>query len=206
MSFFLLDVDTPYQLCNSTQLMKIATKTGDNGTTGLLYGARMQKTHQVFEVMGDLDEASAMIGMAKAKMEPIFDEYRPIVLDTIQKDIIAIMGELNCLSLTDVEDYIKTFDALGDEALLRIDHIVESLQCRSELIPRGWVLYGESELSARFDMASKIVRRAERSYNSYIQTLSFTPREVIGKYINRLSDCLYLFARLADFYFVSSIK
>ena len=178
--------------------MKIATKTGDKGKTGLLFGGRHSKTGLVFDVLGDLDEASAMIGLVKSKTGTLTPDKDNCQLDEIQKDIIAIMGEINCSSKKEEDTYIEKYGALNHEALTKIDSVVEKLQSMDELVPKGWVIYGKTEISAYLDLCSKVIRRAERSYLRLKEQDLFERRDLIGSYINRLSDLFYLLARLEE--------
>jgi cob(I)alamin adenosyltransferase len=184
--------------------MKIATKTGDNGTTGLLYGGRHEKSEILFDVLGDLDELSAFIGMAKVSIKrsknSAMDRFHEM-MEKIQKDIIAIMGELNCDSAKSVSHYINKFDALKNSDYDAVDEEVSFLQNIKELEQKGWVLYGKTGTGASFDICSKVCRRAERSYwklQKELMKKDFKHRDIISYYINRLSDLFYLLARLAD--------
>jgi cob(I)alamin adenosyltransferase len=183
--------------------MKIATKTGDKGDTGLLYGGRHPKHEKVFDAMGDLDELSAFIGMAKVKIMQVDNltlERFYDVLESIQKDIIAVMGELNCKDDGELTHYITKFDPLKESSYVKIDEEVSFLQDMEELKQKHWVLYGKSETGSILDVCSKVCRRAERSYWRFNESNSYGCRELLGRYINRLSDFLYLVARLADCY------
>lgn len=164
--------------------MKIATKTGDTGNTSLLSGERVFKNHPIIEMVGNLDELSAAIGLAKVR------HLDKSLLEKIQKDLIQIMGELSYTG----NDYIDKFGGVSSSDLDIIDKEVESLEKMPELEQKDWALYGKTDIGAKLDLASKICRRAERSLCANLE-LS-TP--FIIKYINRLSDLLYLLARKAD--------
>lgn len=167
--------------------MKVATKTGDKGITGLLSGERLPKSDEVFDTLGDLDELSAAIGLAK-----VLSSSKDI-LSGIQVNLINIMGELAYYK----NDYNEKFGSLHNDNLIILDSHVDLLQNRKELEQTDWVLYGKTELGARLDFASKVCRRAERK----IVGLKFghlDSNTLIIKYINRLSDYLYLLAREAD--------
>ena len=179
--------------------MSIATRTGDDGTTGLLYGHRVLKTHPIVDAVGDLDEASAAIGVAKQALRQesatvfgyAIDSCREPVLDGIQRSLWDVMGEINCTSSGELYDYSEAH-GITDAILAHLDEEIKRLEA-STPPQKGWVLYGSgSAAAAALDMASKVMRRAERSY---LRTHQIWHRPLIGKYINRLSDLLYLMAR-----------
>lgn len=162
--------------------MKIATKTGDHGITGTLDGDRLSKSHIRIHVVGDIDELNAAIGLCKVLYAD------KLFLEKIQFDLINIMGQLSYLGV----DYAEKFSALDTNDLAKIDAKVEELQERPDLQQKSWVLYGKTELGARFDFAAKVCRRAERT------VVELSVSGIILKYLNRLSDLLYLNAREAD--------
>ena len=182
--------------------MSIATRTGDDGTTGLLYGQRINKTHKLIAAVGDLDEASAAIGLAKVWSD---QTGRREILNTIQRHLIDIMGEINCICTGELAAYTDT-NGITESDLAVLD--AEILRLEASTPPqKGWILYGDgSSAAAAFDMASKVTRRAERSYLRLIngsvdwkfpqlERAHHWHRPIIGKYINRLSDLLHLMAR-----------
>lgn len=187
--------------------MKIATKRGDDLTTGLLFGgARHSKAEAVFHTLGDFDELSAFIGLLKVKIEK-WEQSNPDALSTypkflekIQLDLIKIMGELNCGNEEDVKNYINKYGALTEEDYRQVDDDVSFWQNLPELEQKSWVLYGKTEIGALSDICSKVARRAERSFAVFdLFNESLDCRSVIKKYTNRLSDFFYLLARYADF-------
>jgi cob(I)alamin adenosyltransferase len=186
--------------------MKIATKTGDRGKTGLLYGADHDKSEEIFDAIGDLDELNAFIGMAKATMDRsdviVLSRFYDM-LPEIQKDIMAIMGELNCIDSKQVLQYISRFGTIKEIRYVEIDEEVSFLQGLKELEQKHWILYGSTEIGAILDICSKVCRRGERSYWKLYRHINkmtgLQHREILGKYLNRLSDFFYLLARLADY-------
>jgi cob(I)alamin adenosyltransferase len=177
--------------------LKIATKTGDDGTTGLLFGRRRSKKETVFYALGDLDETSAFIGLAKAQMKGEFEHrfsHYIKYLSEIQKQIISIMGECNCLTKEEVDKYLTQFSGITYADMHELDKSVEFLQDLPELKQTDWVLYGSTKLSALLDVSSKVCRRAERS----MIWAELPARRLVFQYVNRLSDFLYLLARLVE--------
>lgn len=165
--------------------MTVATKRGDNGTSGFLSGERFKKNHANFSVIGDIDELSSFLGLAKS----VSKEEKEI-LSRIQLVLINYMSELAYLK----DDFLsKGFGSVTEEDLKFIDDIVIELQNDPKLEQKGWVLYGKTELGATLDVSSKICRRVERGVVGLSKV-----RPLLLQYINRLSDLLYLLARRAD--------
>ena len=182
--------------------MKIATKTGDDGFSKLMFGSRKPKNNAAFHVLGDIDETSALMGLAKSKLRNSyknFAESHICFIEDLQKNLFNLMGELNCDTADDVKKYIKSFDALTEADMQNLDGWVDFLQNLPELEMKDWVLYGKSETGAILDVASKVCRRAERSLIALNQERKGLHRELLGRFINRLSDYLFLLARLIDY-------
>lgn len=174
--------------------MKIATKTGDGGTTGLLFGKRVPKTHERIKCVGEFDECNTFIGLAKFVIAKYGHEVQYCeTLEEIQRELTYLMGEVNC-EQEKIGDYIVNFPCVTEADLVTLDHEVEFLQNLPELVQKDWVLYGRTEVGSVLDVASKICRRAERS----LWEIEPKHRELLYKYVNRLSDFLYLLARFFD--------
>ncbi|MEO7598044.1 MAG: cob(I)yrinic acid a,c-diamide adenosyltransferase [Opitutus sp.] len=171
----------------------IATRTGDGGTTSLLYGQRVGKDHPQIVAVGAFDELNAAIGFAKAVS---VDSARPSVLEELQRDLVKLMGEVAC-SQSDVERYAAShFPKLNESDLARIDSGVAALEGKN-LRFDGWVTPGSNTAAAALDVARTVARRAERhlvSLTSHGRIL----RPVVGQYVNRIADLLWLMAREAE--------
>lgn len=190
---------------------KIATKTGDNGTTGLLYGSRVLKSDPRIEIVGSIDELSAHLGVIKAELTEFLSkksiyltiESAPVAYDIetsligIQKTFIDVMGEF-VVEPEKLERYLKSFPILEQRHLDALDKRVGVLESDKDLIPESWVLYGHNRISAQFDLASKVCRRVERVIWMQTITNKAVCRGLITTYINRLSDYLYLCARFFE--------
>jgi len=162
--------------------MSIVTRTGDDGTTGLMYGRRVPKSHPRVAACGDIDELNAALGLARA--ETGGDTLLPI-----QKELVGLMGELATLD-EDMPRYIKDgFPVISAECVLRLDQLAAKLE--SGLPPfKDWVMPGANRASAALDFARTVCRRAERDISE------LQPRNAqILIYLNRLSDVLWLMAR-----------
>jgi cob(I)alamin adenosyltransferase len=171
--------------------MSIVTRTGDDGTTSLMYGRRVPKSHPRIAACGAVDELNAALGLARAAAgrsvpaePPIHDALLPI-----QKDLVGLMGELATLD-EDMPRYIKDrFAVLSAECVARLDQLAADLE--SQLPPfKDWVMPGANPASAALDFARTICRRAER----YVSGLELHNAQIVI-YLNRLSDVLWLMAR-----------
>jgi cob(I)alamin adenosyltransferase len=173
--------------------MSIATRTGDDGTTRLLYGQRVPKDHPQVEAVGALDELNAALGAAKAARPA---GSSPAELESIQLDLIALMGEVSCAE-SDLARYAESkFAKIGEGALARLDAGVAALEARG-LKFDGWATPGANPYSAALEVARTVARRAERRMVG-LAGHGRSLRPVLLQYINRLSDFLWLLARAAE--------
>ncbi len=171
----------------------IATRTGDDGTTSLLYGQRVPKDHPQVEAVGALDELNAALGVAKASRPPGLDHPG---LEQIQRDLVALMGEVSCAQ-TDIVRYAgSNFAKIGDDELTRLDNALAALEaCGLKL--DGWATPGANPHAAALDVARTAARRAERRLVG-LAAHGRVLRPVLLRYVNRLSDLLWLMAREAE--------
>ncbi|MDB6128639.1 MAG: ATP--cobalamin adenosyltransferase [Verrucomicrobia bacterium] len=171
----------------------IATKTGDDGTSGLLYGQRVPKDHFQLEAIGAFDELNAAIGFAKASCS---EEKTRATLEQVQKDLVAFMGELACAE-SDAARYAESkFEKIGDANLARIDAAIAELEAKS-LRFDGWATPGKNLAGAALDLARTAARRAERRLVA-LPRQGRTVRPVLEQFVNRISDLLWLMARAAE--------
>lgn len=174
-------------------MSSIATRTGDNGTTGLLYGQRVPKDHPQIEAVGAFDELNAAIGFAKATCT---DADRRADLELIQKDLVNLMGELACAE-TDTARYADSkFPKLTDADLARVDAGVAALEAQNIRFD-GWATPGANIHAAALDLARTTARRAERRLVG-LPAQGRTVRPLLAHYTNRVSDLLWLLARQAE--------
>ena len=172
--------------------MTIATKKGDDGTTGLMYNRRVSKCHPRVEAYGNVDELNAALGTARAASRLRFLRQRLIA---IQKDLIIIMGELATRS-EDAPRYVKDgFPVVTPALTARLDAIVQEIE--SKLSVAGWYTPGETAVSAALDVARTVCRRAERRVCALRETGENVNKEIIV-FLNRLSDALWLMARWVE--------
>src|SRR5262245_30169626 len=105
----------------------IATRKGDDGTTSLLYGQRVPKDHPQVEAVGALDELNAALGTAKAARPPGRDATE---IDAIQRDLIALMGEVSCAEADMSRHAASKFPRLAEADLARVDAALAALESR----------------------------------------------------------------------------
>jgi cob(I)alamin adenosyltransferase len=171
----------------------IATRTGDDGTTSLLYGQRVPKNHPQIEAVGALDELNAAVGFAKATRPTGTDGSE---LERIQKELVALMGEVTCAESDAARFASSKFAKIGEGELTRVDGAVEAVEARQ---PRfdGWATPGANVHAAALDLARTAARRAERQLVG-LAGHGKTLRPVLLQYVNRVSDLLWLMAREAE--------
>ena len=174
-------------------MSSIATRTGDDGTTGLLYGQRVPKDHPQIEAIGAFDELNVALGAAK----PLLADTPPReLLLTLQQNLVALMGELACAE-TDVARYAASkFAKISADDVRRIDDAVAGLETRG-LKFDGWATPGANPLSSAFDTARVIARRAERRLCA-LPRQGRSVRPELRQFTNRLADLLWLLARQTE--------
>ena len=173
--------------------MSIATKTGDNGTTGLMYGRRVPKTHPRIEACGTIDELNAALGMARATAMGKFVSEN---LFWIQKSLVDVMGEIGVLA-EDLPRYVKDgYSLVTPEMTAKLDVLVKEIESQNVSF-KGWATPGATKNSAALDMARTICRRAERRVCALKEAGELQNGEIVI-FLNRLSDLLWLFARWVE--------
>jgi cob(I)alamin adenosyltransferase len=166
--------------------MKIYTRRGDDGTTGLLYGSRVTKDDPAIEANGAVDEAQAALGLARAEVErgSELDE----LLVGLERDLYVLMAEV--ATPVDHRDRLAPGVSLvTSEMVDRLEGLIDSLTERFPPI-KEFVIPGHDRLAAALDVARTLVRRAERRVLHAVPSSSY-----VGPYLNRLSDLLWTMAR-----------
>jgi len=173
--------------------MSIATKTGDDGTTGLMYNRRVSKCHPRVEACACVDELNAALGMARATAT--HDFVRDNVF-AIQKTLIILMGEL-ATAREDLKRYVRDgFSLVVPETTEKLDQLIAEIEGQ-KVTYDGWATPGSSIHAAALDIARTACRRAERSVCALRESEPLHNPEIII-YLNRLSDLLWLFARWVE--------
>ena len=166
----------------SNRLTQIATRTGDDGSTGLGDGSRVPKSHLRVAAMGDVDELNSSLGVVLC--EPLPADVRELLV-TIQHELFNLGGELS----------IPGYQLLKDDAVLRLD---EALAHYNAQLPRlaEFILPAGTRSAALAHVSRTIARRAERSVIALAaqETVNAPPRQ----YLNRLSDLMFVLARVLN--------
>jgi cob(I)alamin adenosyltransferase len=175
----------------------IATRTGDDGTTSLLYGQRVAKDHPQIEAVGALDELNVAIGSVRPLLR---DDPRGTItrtlLTAVQKNLVAFMGEVACAQSDDARYAASSFEKISSDDVRRLDEALAALEARG-LRFDGWATPGANPCSAAFDVARTTARRAERRLTS-LPAHGRSVRPELRQFLNRLSDLLWLLAREAE--------
>jgi len=171
----------------------IATRRGDDGTTGLLYGQRVAKDHPQVEAVGAFDELNVELGAVRLITA---DEATKTFLIGLQNTLVALMGELACAE-SDAERYAdSTFAKVTEAHLALLDATIADLEGRG-LSFAGWATPGATPLAVAWDRARVAARRAERRIAA-LPAAGRRLRPVTLHWTNRLSDVLWLMARAAE--------
>lgn len=179
------------RLAGYTDRMKIYTRTGDDGTTGLFGGARVAKTDPRVEAYGTVDETCAAIGVARAAgVSSAIDA----VLEQLQNDLFTIGAELACAP-GKADKLLKTMRLLDASDVERLEKAIDAAE---EGLPplRSFILPGGTQAAAALHLARCVARRAERCVLS-LQGPDAVRRDLVV-YLNRLSDLLFVLARRAN--------
>ncbi|MCX7621880.1 MAG: cob(I)yrinic acid a,c-diamide adenosyltransferase [Acidimicrobiales bacterium] len=166
--------------------MKVYTRKGDDGTTGLLFGGRVPKDSELPAAYGAVDEAQAFIGLARAECDPgsELDE----LLVSVERDLWVLMAEL--ATLPENRSKLKPGkDAVDEMMVSRLESVIDDVSARFDP-PAEFVVPGGNRVSALLDVARTVVRRAERS-----AVRAVTEGSSVLPYLNRLSDLLWTLAR-----------
>jgi cob(I)alamin adenosyltransferase len=182
----------------------VATKKGDDGTTGLLFGGdRIPKDDLRTEAYGTLDETVAALGLARAELDvkrrldalpPALAEIEPLVL-RIQRELFVAGAELaaNPTAWDRLQDGTTRVSAA---MVVGIETLLADYEARIEF-PKEFVVAGETRTSAALELARTIVRRAERRAVT-LHRAGLVPGPHLLAYLNRLADLLWVLARAAE--------
>jgi cob(I)alamin adenosyltransferase len=172
--------------------MKIYTRRGDDGTTGLLYGGRVPKDDVRTRVYGTLDEAVSALGLARAA--GLVERVEEIVV-RVQREMFAVGAQLATAEQNQGKLQPGVSKVTADMTLHTesdIDAVIES-----HPLPGEFVLPGATAGSAALDLARAVVRRAEREAVA-MNREGLMPDPEILRYLNRISDLLYSLARFEE--------
>ncbi len=168
--------------------MNIYTRTGDTGETSLFSGARARKDDPRVDAYGEIDELNAWLGLARASaLDPSLDP----ALVALQRDLFALGAQL-----ADPADKLAprvTKAVIDDDHILRLEQLIDRLE--ADLPPlRRFILAGGTPAGAALHVARTVCRRAERRMVALEPPID----PVLLRYVNRLSDLLFVMARAAN--------
>ncbi|HEY5111658.1 MAG TPA: cob(I)yrinic acid a,c-diamide adenosyltransferase [Acidimicrobiales bacterium] len=169
--------------------MKIYTRGGDDGTTGLYFGGRVEKSSLPIEVNGAVDEAQAVLGWARSLSDA--GSRLSELLIVIERDLWVLMAEVATLPAN--RHKLVAEKSLVTQVMIdRLENEIDALSSEIEM-PKEFVVPGETQLSAALDVARTVIRRAERIAVGYPLDGS-----LVNPYLNRLSDLVWTMARWAE--------
>jgi cob(I)alamin adenosyltransferase len=169
--------------------MKIYTRTGDDGSTGLIGGSRVAKDDAAIECYGTVDELNAALGAAVVVAG---DTEAREWLAQVQAELFTIGAHL---ATPGGASQAKSLPLLDENWIMRLEQQIDAVE--STLPPlRNFILPGGTEFAARLHVARTVCRRAERLIVATARTRKFDP--IIVTYVNRLSDWLFVQARRAN--------
>jgi cob(I)alamin adenosyltransferase len=173
--------------------MSIVTKTGDKGTTALMYGRRVSKCHPRVEAYGCVDELNTALGLARATAEHDFVRDNLLI---IQKDLVIFMGEL-ATAVEDLPRYVKDgYSLVTSTMTAKLEKTIREIESQ-RISFKGWATPGATVHTAALDVARTVCRRAERRVCALQEADQLQNSEIII-YLNRLADLLWLFARWVE--------
>ncbi len=178
------------------KLNKIYTRTGDDGTTGLVDGSRVAKSCALMAAIGDVDEANSAIGFAVVAL-PADDPVRTLLL-TIQNDLFDLGADLATPANADAEDPFAPVDWHLRILPVQVTRLENEIDAANDMLEplNSFILPGGSEAAARLHVARAMVRRAERSAVAAHAVAPLNPQALT--YLNRLSDHLFVHCRLIN--------
>jgi cob(I)alamin adenosyltransferase len=173
------------------RVVKIYTKTGDGGETGLFGGGRVAKDHARVAAYGDVDELNATLGVARAALP---EEFAAEELEQIQRDLFAVGAEL---AAPEPAKLAKTLAGhpIGESEVSRLERAIDAHEAALPQL-REFILPGGSLKAAVLHHARTVCRRAERAVVALRRSAPVSP--AILQYLNRLSDLLFVLARAAN--------
>jgi cob(I)alamin adenosyltransferase len=171
--------------------LRIYTRTGDEGSTGLFGGGRVDKHHPRVEAYGDVDELNAALGLARSiEMMPRIDE----VLVPVQRDLFAIGALLATPDHAKMREQLEKA-RIDEGRIAQLEHAIDDGEAELEPL-RSFIIPGGTPKAAALHVARTVCRRAERRVVALAREIELP--ELVLQYLNRLSDLLFVLARVAN--------
>ncbi|WP_338426881.1 cob(I)yrinic acid a,c-diamide adenosyltransferase [Sphingopyxis kveilinensis] len=173
------------------KLNKIYTRTGDDGTTGIVGGSRIAKSAPLMAAIGDVDEANSWIGLAAVALDDAPDEAA--MLARIQNELFDLGADL--ATPPDAERGFGPHDMalrIVPGQIARLEEEIDAMNASLDAL-KSFILPGGTDAAARLHLARAVTRRAERSAVAAAATRDLNPLALT--YLNRLSDHLFVLAR-----------
>lgn len=171
--------------------MRIYTRTGDRGETGLFGGGRVPKDHPRVEAYGDIDELNAVLGLARSiEMMPRIDE----IIAPIQRDLFSLGALLATPRPEKVREQLEKA-RIDDARIAELERAIDDGEAELEPLT-AFILPGGTPKSAALHVARTVCRRAERRVIALQHEIEIP--EIVVRYLNRLSDLLFVLARVAN--------
>lgn len=169
--------------------MRIYTRAGDDGTTGLYFGGRVRKDDPAIELNGVVDEAQAVIGLARSSTAK--GGELDTLLVAVERDLWVLMSEV-ATAPDNRRKLVAGKSLVTEDMVERLEHAIDGLADRTEW-PKEFVVPGEDATAATLDVARTVVRRAER-----LTVSNPVAGSLVATYLNRLSDLLWAAARFQE--------
>lgn len=177
-------------LARHDPFMKIYTKTGDDGSTGLIGGSRVRKSDLRLECYGTVDELNATVGLAIVVAQPAAD--MTLMLQEVQSDLFVAGSHL---ATPEDSPHRQSLPALDEAIISRLEMQIDLAVAKLPPL-RNFILPGGTELAARLHFARTVCRRAERLLVAF--SMDRPVSAILLTYFNRLSDWLFIQARRAN--------
>lgn len=173
--------------------MKIYTRTGDAGETGLFGGERVPKDYPRVAVYGDVDELNSVIGAAMAQAPA---DWEQALLTDVQRDLLTIGAELASPDRTKLANVLRG-PPMGESRVTALEHAIDRLDAALPPL-KNFILPGGAPKAAALHVARSVCRRAERGVVALARQSPSTVSGDIVRYLNRLSDLLFVLARAVN--------
>jgi cob(I)alamin adenosyltransferase len=173
--------------------LKIYTKTGDGGETSLFGGARLRKDDPRVAAYGEVDELNAALGLARA-LDP--QDFADPLLQSLQRDLFTVGAQLATPDPDKLQKALsRSGTAIGESAIAALEDAIDQHESHLEAL-KNFILPGGTPKAAALHLARTVCRRAERAVVALSRAEPVSP--AILRYLNRLSDLLFVLARAAN--------